>query len=146
MNTLVEITDAVAADLNGLALPAHKTWKYVEPGALRMDQGLWLAVFPAVVDYGLIATESSYFNADMFTVWWAEPAFEVAEYNTRNEALAKAALDRAELIAERLESYAEGVPGTNQLWAVPVRAELGIPTTDMSWRAAWTLKVEEFSL
>lgn len=141
----VAITDALVANLNTLALPAHTTVKYVEPRALRADLGNHLCVFPVGIDEDLVSTQSDYENFHIFNVVWAEPVFKQAESNLGEETAATAALGRAKLIADRLRTYGGGVPGLFNISATlrKVRYETG--ESGFLWQAVNTLHVEAFA-
>lgn len=141
----VAIINAIATDLNTLALPQHTTWKYVEPRFLRVDQGKQLAIFAAGVDPEVVATQSSYENHHLINVVWAVPVFSNTESNIAPDAIASAALNEAKLIRERLESWGCELPGNPQLSAVLRKARYEINEHGMFWQAVHTLAVEAFS-
>ena len=141
--TIVEIIDAVEADINALALPTHKTFKYAKARSLRVDQGKWLQVYPNNVSADVITTLSDYDDMVRVVVEWVVPAFAGVESNQEDQALALAHLANAQLIADRLRTYGGGVPGL-----VNTTATLETVTFDLAqggvWEAVAHINVEVF--
>lgn len=141
----VAITNALVADLSGLALPAHTVTKYVEPRALRADKGNWLSVYPVGIDEDLVTTQSDYENFHIFEVVWAEPVFKQAESNLGEEPAAITALGTSKLIADRLRTYGGGVPGLFNITATLRKVRYGTGEQGFLWQAINTLHVEAFA-
>lgn len=143
MTTVKQIVDAVEADINSLALPSHRTFKYAKARALRMDLGAWLMVYPQLVSAKILSTTSSYDDEVHIAVEWAVPAFAGAESQVEDQRTAEVHLDVSQLIADRLRTYGEGVPGLTNVTAVldDVHYELD---TGIVWEARHIIRVEVF--
>jgi len=145
MSDEVAICDAIADDLNQLALPEHGTLKYIEPRALRGDQGKWLVVFTEGIDPELLVTPSEYEDRHRITVVWAVPIFDNAEYNLPADSIVTAALADARLIGQRLKSYGCEVPGLAGHSAVLVKVRYDSGEQGFLWQAIFELSVEAFT-
>lgn len=141
--TLSELVDAIADDLEGLSLPAHTVWKYSDPPVIRSDVGPILGVFPRSTDYTLLATNSSYENAERLVVAWWEPLIASAETGgAGDQAIAQAALATSLKIEAQLRTYGVAVPGfADENEATLEQARYGIIVGTTTWAAEFTLKV-----
>jgi hypothetical protein len=140
-NTLVNLTDKIAADLESLPLPDHLVWKYVKPIGLRTDLGNWLCVYPDNIAHTLETTTTGYDDEVLFHAEWHCPTPSVAQSNIGAQDVAKANLQFVELILARVRSYGAGIPASLSNHAVLVATEMSI-VTDMTWRFRASFNVE----
>lgn len=139
MATLKETCDAIVADLEANAgLPAHRTWKYVEPTTMRADRAPWLAVWPVKSHVNPLVS-ADHGSGDLFAIVWATSALKAVE----GEASVQAAhdLDTADAVVTRAESWltAAGVPGTGHCAAVK---QVTYVVKDQMWQAVCLVEVE----
>jgi hypothetical protein len=143
VTTVIQVIDAVVADINALALPTHRTFKYAKARALRMDLGNWLMVFPTLVNASLETTNSAYTDQLHITIEWDVPAFKGVEGQIEDQAVALTHLATSQLIADRLRTYGEGVPGLTNVTAVLDQVNFDLDT-GLVWEATHVLRVELF--
>lgn len=138
-----DLVDAIGDDLGTLDLPAHSTWLYVDPPALRPDLGTMLGIFPRLTDYEVLATDDSYSEDDTIVIAWYVPMLAGLENGgVGNPDVAKAALADAEAIIARLRSYATAVPGfADQSEATLTTVRFGTIVGASTWVAEISLKV-----
>lgn len=144
---LSDLIDAISADLaENVTLPAHSTWLYVDPPALRPDLGNMLGIFPRATDYTLLATNDSYADDDSIVIAWYAPMLVGVETGgVGNPAVAKAALATAEALVTQLRTYATAVPGyAPQSEATLEAARYGTIVGSSIWCAEITIKVEHW--
>lgn len=142
MRDVLGLVDAVAADLNGLSLPAHETVKYLDPPVLRSDKGKVLSVFVRETDHEVLVTEGDYEDTDTIVVAWYVPLNAETDLSAQGLTITQ----DSEKIIDRLKTYANGIPGVaQQTEATLFRSERG-PIDGSFWllraqlrvRAAWT--------
>jgi hypothetical protein len=143
--TLIEITNAVAADLEGLALPEHSLHKHAEPRAYRVDIKPALGIWPAKIKAELITTASNYYDEYVLKVLWAANIFRSTETNDADEALVSANLPHIDLILSRLRTYGEGVPGLVNTTAWVDTVDFDPAEKGMAWETIITLAVDVFA-
>lgn len=143
MTPLKDIVDAATARLNSLPLPAHYTAKYVQPRAPRTDvNAAQLFVYPERVEFELVATPGEYALRHRVIVKWWERAFVGAESNTQDQALAQAALVRAQAIMDEMLEWADGIPGINDnVVGTMIDAEFDL-VEGLVWEALFRIDVE----
>lgn len=121
--TLAQLVDAYVARLESVVtLPAHSTWKYLEPRFTRDDKGSQLAVFPTQSVETILATNSSYQVEQTIAVVWSVPTMPGVEGGGLEPALAATALATAEAILTELRTWGVVVPGS------PVQNEAEVTT------------------
>lgn len=113
MSTLIEIVDAVSADIEAqVPLQSHGTHLYVPPAVLRPDiaPGRFLSVYPRNVIPELVVTPSSYEDWVYFHIAWSIQAFKNFEDNTVETEKVIEAYNTNDLIIDRLKTYGCGIP------------------------------------
>lgn len=143
--TVARTIDRIADDLNLRAgLPPHKTWRYSDPRALRLDDHPHvLAVYPRRVIAKLLGTPSSFENMHAIAINWIRPNFIGGELNVGEEAVALTELQRAEAIAAICRGYAEEIPGLFNTTGVLSEIEYGT-TKNGAWVMDLELRVQVF--
>lgn len=116
MSVLTSAVDAVASDLvaqaSTLGLPSFHLQKYARPLVENVEMGQpVLSVFPFGDEPMPLATDGSYTWEPSLVIGWFEPVPESLETGFVDETKAKAALDHAEAIIGRAQTYFAGVPG-----------------------------------
>jgi hypothetical protein len=143
--TLIQITNAVAADLETLPLSPHTLHKHAEPRSYRVDIKPALGVWPAKIVPEVITTTTDYYDRYQLAVMWAVNVFSAAESNYADEALVSAALVDIEKILARLRTYGAGVPGLVNTTAVVAQVEFDPAEKGLAWECLFTLDVEVFA-
>ena len=148
MSTLVEIIDAVAADIEGsVALQSHGTHLYVPPAVLRPDiaPGRFLSVYPRNVIPELVVTPSSYEDWVYIHVVWSVQAFKSFEDNVVETEKVTEAYATNDRIVTQIKTYGCGVPSIGET-AVYEETVYEIPWDGNGMmHIRNTLKVESFS-
>ena len=114
MPDLSDVCDVTLADLEAnVALPAHRTWKYLTPPIVRADLCPMLAVYVTTQNFEVLSTVEDYQTGDQIHVAYYMNAIRMAETGGTDldQALAEEGLRLSELIIARLRTYADAVPG-----------------------------------
>lgn len=145
--TEIEIIDAIYNDLEqevGAQLGTHQTYLYVEPRVLRIDLGdRFLLIYPHLILHEIISTVSDYENRNRYMISWREHNPYGAEANLGDREVARAALERANAIRDRLQSYGHGVPGLPGTSAEMFETRYRLDKNDC-WDCSMVLTVSTF--
>ena len=142
--TTKQVVDAINADIQGLALPDHGTFLYADARMLRYDvKKSWLQIFPTVEVHDVVTTMGTYDNLVTICIEWTTQTFNGTESNIDDQPTAEQHLSTSDLIADRLRSYAAGVPGLNNVTAVVTEIKWDLKAAP-AWFAQHYLKVELF--
>ena len=143
----VALTDAIVTAIETAvpSLPAHGTWKYVEPRELRADKHAhWLVVYPTRLIPEIISTESNYDNQFRFVVSWHANVFKGLESNVGDDVRAREALLEAQAIRLEIEEWGAGLPGAGPNdTAVLFQSDYGLERNGL-WVAKHQIDVEIF--
>lgn len=139
-----QVIDAVVADLHDLPLPKHGVFLYADARALRYDvHKSWLQIFPTVEVHDVVMTMGTYDTFLTVCIEWSTQTFSGVESNVADQSIAETYLQVSDIIAERLRSYANGVPGLDN-----VTAEVADIKWDLKPGPAWVaqhhIRVELF--
>lgn len=139
---LRELVDAVLADLEQLALPAHQVRKYVEPRIVTPELTPLLAVYPYDSQFQHVATEQDYTAThDLRVAWVRDVTAGVETGGEGDEETATKALAEAELLLQQLKTYADGMPGLPHLYASLATATFRL-VNGLIWRCEATISVD----
>ena len=146
MTALADAITAIRDDLiaNVAALTDVATWRFHEPAHLSADDAPYLAVYARSSPHALVATLNYYTVGHAVRVDYAVNAV-AAQEGGGDEDMAETALNDAQSVVDRLQSYASGLPSpAGDLYGV-----LGSVTYRLTpafvWLARIDLTIEEIS-
>jgi hypothetical protein len=147
---ITALIDAIAADLDTLALPEHRVARYFDPPLPSSDRGPLLAVFIRDESFESLNTAvqggSVDYTEDLeLVVTWYEPAVALVDGAPVGDDVARRALQAANTITDRLRTYATTIPGfAPQTEATLTQARYGL-VEGMVWMAEARMRVRTWS-
>jgi len=140
------LCDLIVDDLeDALDLPAHETWRYVEPRIAGPEQCPLLVVYAAKTVFELETTTADYTAAHELRIGWGVDATFGAETGLGDPEAAAAAMQVVEQVVERVRGYAAGLPGADDVVVTLVKAEYGI-VGGVVWRCEITATIDDLAL
>lgn len=141
------LVDAVIMDLEAsVALPAHQSWRYLDPPYVAADRGALLAVYVRATDLSIISTIEDYEALTELHVTWFQPHTRGTETGgIGNQEAARSALDVSEAVITHLLGYGDAVPGiVTQSEGTVTEARYGLVEGGV-WMLDVTLRVRRWT-
>jgi hypothetical protein len=139
--SITEVIDALYEGILTLHIPWTEVWRYAERQGVMPDHCPFIGIWPQRIETDVAATDGTYRGGTYLMVRVAEDAsFGLDSGGMLTDALAEAALLRAEAVIDLVKQYALGVPNLPGVTVVVEGALYDI--RGPLWVMDLTLKVE----